>query len=44
MEIADLKARVSLQKTGEGLKEKNRKFGNAHPSVLLAIAGKTFQL
>jgi len=40
-EIADTEARFRLQKTGEELKERNRKFGNAHPSVLLAIGRKT---
>lgn len=42
-EIADPEARVRLQKTGEELKERNRKFGNAHPSVLLAIGRKTLK-
>jgi len=39
-EIANPKARMRLQKIGEELKERNRKFGNAHPSVLLAIGRK----
>ena len=39
-EIAEPKARLRLQKKGEELKERNRKFGNAHPSVLLAIGRK----
>jgi ubiquinone/menaquinone biosynthesis C-methylase UbiE len=43
-EIADPEARVRLQKTGEELKERNRKFGNAHPSILLAIGKKTLKL
>ena len=43
-EIADPKARTRLQKIGEELKERNRKFGNAHPSVLLAIGRKTLKL
>jgi ubiquinone/menaquinone biosynthesis C-methylase UbiE len=42
-EIADPEARVRVQKTGEELKERNRKFGNAHPSVLLAIGKKTLK-
>jgi ubiquinone/menaquinone biosynthesis C-methylase UbiE len=36
--ITDLTARMKLQEKGEKLKERNRKFGNAHPSVLLIIA------
>ena len=43
-EVADPKARIRLQKTGEELKERNRKFGNAHPSVLLAIGRKALKL
>jgi ubiquinone/menaquinone biosynthesis C-methylase UbiE len=43
-DIADPKARIRLQKIGEELKERNRKFGNAHPSVLLAIGRKTLKL
>jgi len=39
-EIADSKARTRLQKIGEELKERNGKFGNAHPSVLLVIGTK----
>ena len=39
-EVADPKARIRLQKIGEELKERNRKFGNAHPSVLLVIGRK----
>jgi ubiquinone/menaquinone biosynthesis C-methylase UbiE len=39
-EVADPKSRIRLQKIGEELKERNRKFGNAHPSVLLAIGRK----
>ena len=39
-EVADLKARLKLQKIGEELKERNRKFGHAHPSVLLVIGRK----
>jgi hypothetical protein len=39
-EIAEPKARLRLQKKGEELKERNRKFGNAHPSILLAIGRK----
>ncbi|UCC33887.1 MAG: hypothetical protein JSW53_02480 [Candidatus Bathyarchaeota archaeon] len=40
-EVADPEARIKLQKMGEELKERNRRFGNAHPSVLLAIGKKT---
>jgi ubiquinone/menaquinone biosynthesis C-methylase UbiE len=36
--ITDRTARMKLQEKGEKLKERNRKFGNAHPSVLLIIA------
>jgi len=43
-EVADPKARIRLQKIGEELKERNRKFGNAHPSVLLAIGRKALKL
>ena len=43
-EIADPEARVRLQKIREELKERNRKFGNAHPSVLLAIGRKAIKL
>jgi len=43
-EIADPKTRAKLQKIGEKLKERNRKFGNAHPSVLLAIGRKPLKL
>ncbi len=39
-EVADPKARIRLRKIGEELKERNRKFGNAHPSVLFAIGRK----
>jgi ubiquinone/menaquinone biosynthesis C-methylase UbiE len=42
-ETADLEARIRLQGIGEELKERNRKFGNAHPSVLLAIGRKILQ-
>lgn len=42
-EIADSKARLRLQKISEGLKERNRKFGHAHPSVLLVIGRKAFK-
>jgi len=38
--VADLKTRKKLQEKGEKLKERNRKFGNAHPSVLLIVAKK----
>ncbi|MGD8545432.1 MAG: methyltransferase domain-containing protein [Candidatus Bathyarchaeota archaeon] len=40
MKISDLETRKKLLKKGEKLKERNRKFGNAHPSVLLIIAKK----
>ena len=43
-EVADPKARIRLQKIGEELKEKNRKFGNAHPPVLFAIGRKAIKL
>jgi ubiquinone/menaquinone biosynthesis C-methylase UbiE len=43
-EVADPKARIRLQKIGEKLKERNRKFGNAHPSVLFAIGRKAIKL
>ena len=43
-EVADPKTRIRLQKIGEELKERNRKFGNAHPSVLLAIGRKALKL
>jgi len=36
-DIADQKTRISLQKKGEELKERNKEFGKAHPSILLAI-------
>jgi ubiquinone/menaquinone biosynthesis C-methylase UbiE len=39
-EIADPEVRVRLRKAGEELKERNRKLGNAHPSILLAIGKK----
>ncbi|MGB9134862.1 MAG: methyltransferase domain-containing protein [Candidatus Bathyarchaeia archaeon] len=42
-EIADSKARLRLRKIGEGLKERNSKFGHAHPSVLLVIGRKAFK-
>jgi len=42
-EIADPEACVRFQKIGEELKERNRKFGNAHPSVLLVIGRKTLK-
>ena len=41
MKISDLKTRKKLLKRGERLKARNRKFGNAHPSVLLVVAKKT---
>jgi len=42
-EIADPEARVRLQENGEALKERNRKFGNAQPSVLLAVGRKPLE-
>lgn len=36
-EIADLRIRTRLQEKGEELKKRNREFGNANPSTLLAI-------
>jgi ubiquinone/menaquinone biosynthesis C-methylase UbiE len=39
-QIAEPETRRKLQKKGDELKERNRKFGNAHPSVLLVIAKK----
>ena len=42
-EIADPEARVRLQKIGEELKERNRKFGNSHPSVLIVMGRKTLK-
>lgn len=42
-EIADPEARVRLGKMGEELKERNRKFGNAPPSVLFAIGRKALK-
>jgi len=39
-EVTDPKARVRLQKIGEELKERNRKFGNENPSNLFAIGRK----
>jgi len=38
--IADLETRVGLQKRGEELKERNRKFGNANPLRLLVVGKK----
>ena len=39
-DIADPKTRKNLQKKGEELKERNREFGNATPSTLLAVGKK----
>jgi len=39
-DIADPEARISLQKKGEELKERNKEFGNASPSTLLAVGKK----
>ena len=43
-EIADPKARIRLRKIGEELKERNRQFGNAHPSTLFVIGRKALKL
>jgi SAM-dependent methyltransferase len=43
-EVADPKDRIRLEKLGEELKERNRKFGNAHPPVLFAIGKKPLKL
>ena len=43
-EVADPKARIRLQKIGEELKERNRQFGNAHPSTLFVIGRKAPKL
>ena len=40
-DITDPEIRLSLQKKGEELKERNKEFGNAHPSLLLAIGKKS---
>ena len=42
-DIADQETRISLQKRGEELKERNKEFGNAHPSILLVIGKKRGQ-
>ena len=42
--VSDPKARARLQKMSEALKERNRKFGNAHPSTLIAIGRKARKL
>jgi len=39
-DIADPETRISLQKKGEELKERNKQFGNANPSTLLAVGKK----
>ncbi len=39
--VANPKLRVKLQKMSETLKTRTRKFGNAHPSIVLAIGRKT---
>jgi ubiquinone/menaquinone biosynthesis C-methylase UbiE len=43
-EVIDPKVRKRLKKIGEELKERNREFGNAHPSILLAIGRKAIKL
>ena len=43
-EIADSEDRIRLEKMGEELKERNRKFGNSHPSILFAIGRKPVKL
>jgi len=40
LDIADPETRISLQKKGEELKERNREYGNASPSLILAIGKK----
>jgi ubiquinone/menaquinone biosynthesis C-methylase UbiE len=40
LDIADPETRISLQKKGEELKERNKELGNAHPSTLLTIGKK----
>jgi SAM-dependent methyltransferase len=42
-EVVDQKARIRLQKIGEELKERNRQFGNAHPSTLFVIGRKALK-
>ena len=42
--VSDPKARARLQKMSEVLKERNRKFGNAHPSTLIVIGRKARKL
>jgi len=39
-DIADPETRISLRKRGEELKERNKEFGNAPPSMLLAVGKK----
>ena len=39
-EVSDPKTRIRLQRIAEELKERNRKFGNANPSLLFAIGRK----
>ena len=41
--VADPEARIRLQKIGGELKERNRQFGNAHPSTLLVIGRKALK-
>jgi ubiquinone/menaquinone biosynthesis C-methylase UbiE len=43
-EVADPKKRTRLEKLGEELKERNKKFGNVHPLVLFAIGRKPLKL
>jgi ubiquinone/menaquinone biosynthesis C-methylase UbiE len=43
-EVADPKDRIRLEKIGEELKERNRKFGNANPPILFAIGRKPIKL
>lgn len=38
--IADPEARIRLQKRGEELKQRNKRFGNANPRILFAIGRK----
>jgi SAM-dependent methyltransferase len=38
--VIDPKPRIKLQRIGKELKKRNRKFGNAHPSILFVIGRK----
>jgi ubiquinone/menaquinone biosynthesis C-methylase UbiE len=39
-DITDTETRINLQKKGQELKERNKEYGNAHPSTLLTIGKK----